>query len=474
MLLSLLSESGYEAIDGGTVRYDEAAITDAITRLADTSDVLLTSGAVSVGDYDFVKVVLDRIATKRGGVSLWAQVAIKPAKRLAFAMLGAVPAFGLPGNPVSSRVSFELFACPALRKLAGRSDPVAVARSRGECVGPRTPARREAAPRSRAHHDRGRRVFCERAGEQASNRPLGPDAVAVVERGPGRWRPPCPTARCSPGRRPARTRSARPRSHPTRSRCSLPSGRRRGSARSTARTGPATDRSSRELAQRGPGEQLEADARRHRVAGQPERRARAPSIANASGLAGLIATCAHATTPPAASSPTVRARPSRSRSRPPTPRRSSAARRTSSTAPCDRVGDRGFVVARRCRRRPASQPDSSSTASSIGRFESRMQAGRERPASRPARRRSRSRRRAGADGTALSVHVEAREHTEVRGREHRARREHRLIPLRGRRRRGARGRPAAADLDDDVGRRRPSCARPSPPRRRRRASARRS
>ena len=169
MLLALLAESGYKAVDGGTVRDDEDAITDAITRVADTCDVLLTSGAVSVGDYDFVKVVLDRIATKRGGVSLWAQVAIKPAKPLAFAMLGAVPAFGLPGNPVSSRVSFELFARPALRKLAGRSDPLpspvrALSKSG---LGRRADGK--------LHLDRVRVTIedgtyvCDRSGEQASN-----------------------------------------------------------------------------------------------------------------------------------------------------------------------------------------------------------------------------------------------------------------------------------------------------------------
>ncbi len=126
MLLALAKELDCDAVDGGIVGDDERAITDAVERAVETCDVLLTSGAVSVGDYDFVKLVLDRIARERGGVSLWAQVAIKPAKPLAFAMLGAVPAFGLPGNPVSSRVSFELFARPALRKLAGRSDVAAV------------------------------------------------------------------------------------------------------------------------------------------------------------------------------------------------------------------------------------------------------------------------------------------------------------------------------------------------------------
>jgi len=100
---------------------------------------------------------------------MWAQVAIKPAKPLAFAMLGRVPAFGLPGNPVSARVSFELFARPALRKLAGHrivsAEPVrAVARS--------AMSRR---PDGKLHLDRVRvwiedgRYLCERAGAQASN-----------------------------------------------------------------------------------------------------------------------------------------------------------------------------------------------------------------------------------------------------------------------------------------------------------------
>jgi molybdopterin molybdotransferase len=74
----------------------------------------VTSGGVSMGAFDYVKVVLDRIGDMR-----WMQVAIKPAKPLAFGTVGDVPVFGLPGNPVSSMVSFELFARPALRKMMG-------------------------------------------------------------------------------------------------------------------------------------------------------------------------------------------------------------------------------------------------------------------------------------------------------------------------------------------------------------------
>ncbi len=169
MLLALVEDLGCEAIDGGIVGDDERAITAAVEHAADTCDVLLTSGAVSVGDYDFVKLVLERVAKQRGGSSLWAQVAIKPAKPLSFAMLGPVPAFGLPGNPVSSRVSFELFARPALRKLAGRADVAAE---------PVLATAAAAMPRradGKLHLDRVRvwledgRYRCERAGAQASN-----------------------------------------------------------------------------------------------------------------------------------------------------------------------------------------------------------------------------------------------------------------------------------------------------------------
>lgn len=80
-----------------------------------------------MGDYDVVKAVLGRIAEMR-----WMQVAIKPAKPFAFGLLDGTPIFGLPGNPVSSLVSFEMFARPALRRMMGhrrlaRQSVVAVA-----------------------------------------------------------------------------------------------------------------------------------------------------------------------------------------------------------------------------------------------------------------------------------------------------------------------------------------------------------
>ena len=67
-----------------------------------------------MGDLDYVKVVLDRL-----GEMEWMQVAIRPAKPLAVGTVAGRPVFGLPGNPVSSMVSFELFARPGLRRMMG-------------------------------------------------------------------------------------------------------------------------------------------------------------------------------------------------------------------------------------------------------------------------------------------------------------------------------------------------------------------
>jgi molybdenum cofactor synthesis domain-containing protein len=116
-LLSLLEELGVVAVDLGLVPDVEGDIEEALLAGVATCDAVLTSGGVSMGDFDYVKVVLDRI-----GEMQWMQVAVKPAKPLAFGLVDGVPIFGLPGNPVSSMVSFELFARPALRAMMGHSD----------------------------------------------------------------------------------------------------------------------------------------------------------------------------------------------------------------------------------------------------------------------------------------------------------------------------------------------------------------
>lgn len=117
MLVALVREAGFDVVDLGVARDDEARIVAVLEDAFTRCDAVLTSGGVSVGDYDFVKAALDRF-----GALEWRQVAIKPAKPLAFGVVRGVPVFGLPGNPVSSLVSFELFARPALAKMAGRVD----------------------------------------------------------------------------------------------------------------------------------------------------------------------------------------------------------------------------------------------------------------------------------------------------------------------------------------------------------------
>jgi molybdenum cofactor synthesis domain-containing protein len=114
MLAALLAEVGCEVVDLGVVRDDEVELERVLRSAASDCDAIVSSGGVSMGDYDVVKAVLGRIADMS-----WMQIAIKPAKPFAFGRLDGTPIFGLPGNPVSSLVSFELLARPALRRMMG-------------------------------------------------------------------------------------------------------------------------------------------------------------------------------------------------------------------------------------------------------------------------------------------------------------------------------------------------------------------
>jgi molybdenum cofactor synthesis domain-containing protein len=116
MLAAAVSAAGCEVVDLGIVRDDEEALAAVLRSAAADADAVITSGGVSMGDYDVVKAVLGRIADMA-----WMQVAIKPAKPFAFGLLEGTPVFGLPGNPVSSLVSFEMFARPALRRMMGHT-----------------------------------------------------------------------------------------------------------------------------------------------------------------------------------------------------------------------------------------------------------------------------------------------------------------------------------------------------------------
>jgi molybdopterin molybdotransferase len=83
---------------------------------AQAADLIVTSGGVSLGDYDFVKDVLKA----EGDVAIW-QVRMKPGKPLAFGHIRSTPLLGLPGNPVAAAVSFIVFGRPAIRTMLGCS-----------------------------------------------------------------------------------------------------------------------------------------------------------------------------------------------------------------------------------------------------------------------------------------------------------------------------------------------------------------
>ncbi|WP_243287065.1 gephyrin-like molybdotransferase Glp [Geothrix terrae] len=98
------------------VRDDRATLT-AVLREAMQADAILTTGGISVGDYDFVKPILEELGARR---VFW-KVAQKPGGPLGFWMLGEKPIFGIPGNPVAAMLMVEEYVRPALRRLMGFS-----------------------------------------------------------------------------------------------------------------------------------------------------------------------------------------------------------------------------------------------------------------------------------------------------------------------------------------------------------------
>ncbi|NKB64418.1 MAG: molybdopterin molybdenumtransferase MoeA [Gammaproteobacteria bacterium] len=113
-LYSMLTDLGVEMIDLGVVKDDEKAITQAFINAASCADMVITSAGASVGDADYVKQTLDKL----GEINFW-KVAIKPGRPLSFGRVRNSLFFGLPGNPVSVMVTFQLFVKPALKQLAG-------------------------------------------------------------------------------------------------------------------------------------------------------------------------------------------------------------------------------------------------------------------------------------------------------------------------------------------------------------------
>lgn len=112
----MLQNLGVEAIDLGIIPDDPNKIRDAFEEASEIADVIITSGGVSVGDADYVKLILEEI----GQVNFW-KIAMKPGRPLAVGTIRNAIFFGLPGNPVSAMVTFYQYIQPALRKMMGQS-----------------------------------------------------------------------------------------------------------------------------------------------------------------------------------------------------------------------------------------------------------------------------------------------------------------------------------------------------------------
>jgi len=115
-LYGLLRECEVDLIDMGVVRDDPDALRQTLLDAARCSDLILTSGGVSVGEADYIKSVLEEI----GSISFW-KILMKPGRPLTFGHIGDALFCGLPGNPVAVMVTFYQFVIPLIRKLSGRS-----------------------------------------------------------------------------------------------------------------------------------------------------------------------------------------------------------------------------------------------------------------------------------------------------------------------------------------------------------------
>jgi molybdopterin molybdotransferase len=114
-LMAQVVEAGAEPVNLGVVPDELDAISERIRWGLTTADVLVTSAGVSVGELDLVREALEQCGAE---LHLW-KVSMRPGKPITFGTRGGRAVFGLPGNPVSAMVTFELFVRPALRRMAG-------------------------------------------------------------------------------------------------------------------------------------------------------------------------------------------------------------------------------------------------------------------------------------------------------------------------------------------------------------------
>src|SRR5947209_523052 len=115
LLEAAVRQAGAEPHRLGVARDTTESLREKFTE-AITCDLILTSGGVSVGDFDLVKNIMQ----EQGQINFW-RINMRPGKPVAFGHIGNVPLLGLPGNPVSSAVTFELFGRPVIRKMMGHT-----------------------------------------------------------------------------------------------------------------------------------------------------------------------------------------------------------------------------------------------------------------------------------------------------------------------------------------------------------------
>lgn len=116
ILFGMLQKMGVDCIDMGVIPDIREEIEATLKEAADIADMVITSGGASVGEADFIKLILDEI----GEVGFW-KIAMKPGKPLAFGHINNTVFFGLPGNPVSAMATFYQFVQPSLRLLEGET-----------------------------------------------------------------------------------------------------------------------------------------------------------------------------------------------------------------------------------------------------------------------------------------------------------------------------------------------------------------
>jgi molybdopterin molybdotransferase len=179
-LAALVSEARAQPIMLGIVRDTEKEIRQAF-QSARHMDFILSTGGVSVGDYDYVKRVIMDLGAD---IKFW-KVRMKPGKPLVYGLLNRTPLFGLPGNPVSCMVSFHLFVRPALLKAMGYKElklPVIKARLKDDI---KAGGDRRHYLRARVTFQNGDFIACPMAaqGSGMQSSMVGANGLVIVETG---------------------------------------------------------------------------------------------------------------------------------------------------------------------------------------------------------------------------------------------------------------------------------------------------